>query len=107
MIKHFSIILVLSFTVAPVFAQEHKEKLFNSDSVLDLKLSMSMDVKDTKGDSIYMAEKLYYKRPDGVFDSIKVGLRARGNFRLKECYFPPLWMKIEKSNAKGTLFEGK
>jgi hypothetical protein len=33
-------------------------------------------------------------------------LKGRGNFRLRECYFPPLWIKIKKSESKGILFEG-
>ncbi|MCJ7465747.1 MAG: hypothetical protein MUO53_03530, partial [Maribacter sp.] len=33
-------------------------------------------------------------------------IRARGNFRRKNCYFAPIKMKIDKNVSKGTLFEG-
>jgi hypothetical protein len=41
-----------------------------------------------------------------VYDSISVKLRARGNFRRRYCYFVPLKLKLKKSKASGTLFEG-
>ncbi|MFS4446316.1 hypothetical protein [Maribacter sp. 2307UL18-2] len=43
---------------------------------------------------------------EGVWDSIPVELRARGNFRRTNCYFPPIKLKIKSSDSKGTLFEG-
>jgi hypothetical protein len=42
----------------------------------------------------------------GTWKKIDVRLRARGNFRRNECYFPPIKMKIKKAARKGTLFEG-
>ena len=33
-------------------------------------------------------------------------LRARGNFRRSQCYFPPVKMKIKKNDYEGTLFDG-
>ena len=35
-----------------------------------------------------------------------IKLRVRGNYRLKNCYFPPLKLKIKKGVSKNTLFEG-
>ena len=35
-----------------------------------------------------------------------MSLRVRGNFRLKNCYFPPLKIKLKKSLSKNTIFEG-
>jgi hypothetical protein len=37
---------------------------------------------------------------------MKVEVRARGEFRRKECYYPPLRLKMKKKDSKGTLFEG-
>ena len=39
-----------------------------------------------------------------VFNKCK--LRARGNFRRNECYFPPIKMKIKKDQYKETIFDG-
>ena len=40
------------------------------------------------------------------WNDLEVSLRARGNFRRSKCYFPPIKMKIKKSRAEGSLFEG-
>ena len=43
---------------------------------------------------------------EGKWSSIDVNLRARGNFRRNECYFPPIKMKIKKDQYKETIFDG-
>ena len=43
---------------------------------------------------------------EGKWSSIEVNLRARGNFRRNECYFPPIKMKIKKDQYSGTIFDG-
>jgi hypothetical protein len=40
------------------------------------------------------------------WSSIELRIRARGNFRRSECYFPPIKMKIKKDQYKETLFDG-
>ena len=64
------------------------------------------EVRKSKADSTWLSHKLYYRNTLGKKDSIKVDLKSRGNFRLNECYLPPLWIKIPKKRAAGTLFQG-
>jgi hypothetical protein len=64
------------------------------------------EVRKSKADSTWLSHKLYYRNNFGKKDSIKVDLKSRGNFRLNECYLPPLWIKIPKKRAAGTLFQG-
>jgi hypothetical protein len=88
-------------------AQNPVDSLFGSQTPLNIGLSISYrDIRQSKKDSTYIDHILYYQNTFGKPDSIKVSLKGRGNFRLKECYFPPLWIKIKKSESKGTLFEG-
>jgi hypothetical protein len=106
MMKNFFIIIVL-LSVCAVTNAQNDDALFNSRMPLDMAFSMSIKkVAGTKGDSEYIAHKLYYTNASSIQDSIDAGLKARGNFRLQNCFFPPLWMKIDKKDAKGTLFEG-
>lgn len=80
--------------------------LFSQEKPLDIKLRFSVkDVKAIKVDTVYTASVLHFKTGDS-WDSIKVDIRARGNFRRANCYFPPLRVKIKKDDAKGTVFEG-
>ena len=81
--------------------------LFSSNTPINIKLSISLkEVKKETNDSTYMDGSLQYENESGVWDSIKVEIRTRGDFRLKKCFFSPLRVKIKKSVAKGTLFEG-
>jgi len=90
-----------------LFGQAATDPLFNSQKPLNIAFKISIDkIRNSKRDSIYISHKLYYGNDTGRFDSIDVDIKSRGNFRLKECYFPPLWIKIKRDNAKGTVFEG-
>jgi hypothetical protein len=105
--KNIFVIVVFAFVVPHAFAQMETDSLFSSQNPLDIRLSMSIkQVQKSKEDTIYISHKLYYRNSSGIYDSMQVGLKGRGNFRLKQCYFPPLWIKIDKKRAKGTLFEG-
>jgi hypothetical protein len=82
--------------------------LFQDESPLQIRLSIGVkDIKGIKSDTVYTSDVMYYKKAaDAAWDSLKINIRARGEFRRKECYYPPLRIKIKKSQAKGTLFEG-
>jgi len=82
-------------------------KLFMSDELLPLKLSFSnKNIKKNTNDSTYIKTDLSYLTEKGTWDMLEVELRTRGKFRLENCYFPPVKIKIKKSASKGTLFEG-
>src|SRR5438045_3565206 len=106
MMKNIFIIIALSLICTIAVAQSD-DLLFSDRTPLNIGFSMSIKkVAGSKGDSECIAHKLYYANTNGTKDTIDAGLKARGNFRLQNCFFPPLWMKIDKKNAKGTLFEG-
>jgi hypothetical protein len=93
--------------IATATAQKAKDPLFDNQQPLDIGLHIDIrTVAKTKKDSVYLPHRLYYKTTGTTYDSIKVKLKSRGNFRLSECYFPPLWVKMEGKNTKGSCFEG-
>ncbi len=82
-------------------------KLFRSQEILPLKLSYShKNIKEKTKDSTFIQTELSYSEELGVWKTIPVELKTRGNYRLKNCYFPPVKMKMSKNDAKGTLFKG-
>jgi len=82
-------------------------KLFRSQEKLPIKLSYSnKDLKRNTNDSTYIKSELSYELEDGSWKTLEVDLRARGNYRRKNCYFSPLKIKIKKPVTKGTLFKG-
>lgn len=81
--------------------------LFHENKALSLDFTISLrDVRKNLVDSVYFPASLRYQTAEGRWDSLPVGVRARGNFRRENCYYPPLRIKIKKSDAANTIFAG-
>ncbi len=82
-------------------------KLFAAETILPVVMSYSnKDLKKLTNDSTYISIDLSYAETVDSIRTLPVKVRARGNFRRKNCYFSPVKLKIKKENAKGTLFKG-
>ena len=105
--KYYKIIIILFFIPGILFSQKNDvTKLFVDEAPIDIRLSIAIkEVKAITNDTVYTPYMMHYKNGN-VWDSIKIEVRARGNFRRKECYYPPLRVKIKKEDAKGTVFAG-
>jgi hypothetical protein len=96
---------VFIFIAAGVFAQV--DPLFGTKEPLDIALAISInEIKNSKDDTAYIGHKLYFRNSSPGYDSISVDVKGRGHSRMEICFFPPLWIKIDKKDAAGTLFEG-
>jgi len=106
--KHIlATLLCCAFASSGKSQQKEISNIFQDTQPLSLQLSFSMrEIKKNLNDTVYYPSFLNYKNDQGVWDSLYVGIRARGNFRRKNCYFPPLRLKMKKSHVAGTLFEG-
>ena len=105
--KQVNLILILLISVFS-FAQntDGYTLLFKDEEPLKIKLKYSNKEMNKKtNDSTFIETQLSYEQ-DGVWKDIDVRLRARGNFRRNTCYWPPVRVKIKKSAAKETIFEG-
>jgi len=105
--KYLRLLVIIFFTPVILFGQKQDvAKLFLDETPLEIKLSIAVkDVKAITTDTVYTPYMMYYKKGND-WDSIKIEVRARGNFRRKECYYPPLRVKMKKDDVKGTIFEG-
>ncbi|MBT8274419.1 MAG: hypothetical protein KJO77_11480 [Bacteroidia bacterium] len=75
--------------------------------MLPVKLSYSIkNLKKNTNDSVYIPSTFSYRLPDSSWTTMDIQLRKRGNYRLKNCYFPPIKVKFKKSIVKNTHFEG-
>lgn len=82
-------------------------KLFESDEILSLRMRYSNKrIRNDTNDSTYIKTVLSYRSQDDLWHPMDVRLRARGKFRLENCYYSPLKLRIDKSVSRGTLFEG-
>ena len=105
--KQLNLLLFL-FLSALLNAQDDSNlsALFQNEEPLKIKLNYSNKVMNKKtNDSTFIETQMSYEEA-GTWKKIDVRLRARGNFRRNECYFPPIKMKIKKAARKGTLFDG-
>jgi hypothetical protein len=81
--------------------------LFQDEKPLPIRFSYSMkQVAKNTNDTVYFSSMLYYKNGKETWDSLKMSLRARGNFRRKNCFFAPLRIKLKKGDTKSTIFAG-
>ncbi len=97
---------LLSQAAEDSVAKKETTLLFREQGILPIRLRFSnKEMKKETNDSTYIFTKLLFK-DQGKWDSLDVRIRARGNYRRSHCYFPPLKVKIKKSDAKGTVFKG-
>ena len=83
--------------------EDDVSKLFRTEEILDIRLGFSFkDVKKSDKETSVSQEWLYYKDNSGEWDSLKVELFARGNFRKDHCFFTPLKIKIDKKRELTT-----
>ncbi|WP_099573495.1 hypothetical protein [Maribacter sp. 4U21] len=97
------IFLFLTWSIA---AKVQQSELFKSKSIFPLKLEYSNKQikKHTDKENAVYTDIIY--GINGTWDTIPVSIRARGNFRRANCYFPPLKIYLKKSLVQGSLFQG-
>jgi len=82
------------------------DNLFSNQNPLKIKLNYSNKELNLKtNDSTFIQTQLVYFDKDKEKE-IKVSIRARGNFRRRNCFFTPIKMKIKKSASTETIFNG-
>ncbi len=103
-------ILFINISIAQEFKNDLVEvpsALFINNEVMHISLKYSnKDIKKETNDSTFITTFLKFKDEEQNWDSLEVRLRKRGNFRLKNCYFVPIKVKIKKKEGNNTLFEG-
>lgn len=99
------LILLLLFRIESIAFQN--SPLFSTEKPLEMELVTSLsELRQSESDTTFFSAKMRYKNDEGLWDSLEVELRARGNTRRSMCYFPPLRVKIKKKKSKNSLFSG-
>src|SRR5689334_23917570 len=98
------LVFILAIISSPAFSQD--VVLFKSTEPISLRATGSTkSIKKNSNDSTWVAGKFEYKQGE-TWITVPVSARVRGNFRLKNCYFPPLKLKFKKQQAASTPFAG-
>ena len=89
----------ISQNVNPTENLLEEKRLFEQIDLLPVKLKYSRKVlKKETNDSTFMDSDIVYKMKNGVWKTLSLKIRARGNFRRNKCYFTPLKLKIKKKH---------
>ena len=100
--KYTLIVLILLFNRS--LAQD--VPLFQSQEPVNLQITGSVkSIKKNSNDSTFVAGKFLYQK-DKEWVTVPAEARVRGNFRLNNCYFPPLKLKFNKKDVASTVFSG-
>jgi hypothetical protein len=104
--KLFPLIVLLSFFLGQTGFGFQTSALFQTDDPLPIKMAFSIkDLRKNTNDTTYMDSFLMIESSPGKWDSIPLEMRTRGNFRLTNCYYPPIRFKFKNKKINGTIFE--
>lgn len=101
-------IIIFAFIVTSVSAETNgkPDPLFQNDGILPVTITAPFRtlVRERPKDE-YLPGVFEYMEPDGTAVRLDLKIRTRGNFRHKNCKYPPLTLNLKKSQARGTLFD--
>ena len=105
--KSILLSVLFVFTAWSGGVSQELEKLFDSESPISMKMSFSIkEIKSKTNDSTYMDSEISVQTSSGTWQTFPFEIRTRGNFRLENCFYPPMRIKLKKDEAKGTIFQG-
>ncbi|MBL7857574.1 MAG: hypothetical protein JNM57_07785 [Cyclobacteriaceae bacterium] len=103
--KSYGLLIILVIICINSLAQD--VPLFQAKEPVNLRVTGSIkSIKKKSNDSTLVTGKFEYDNGHDEWIAVPVQARVRGNFRLQNCFFPPLKLKFNKKNVAATLFEG-
>jgi hypothetical protein len=104
--NRFWMLLIATLQWANSLAQ-NDVPLFDSKEPVNVRISGSIkSIKKKTNDSTLVTGKLMYEDSTGQWVPVLGEARVRGNFRLENCFFPPLKIKFNKKSISSTIFAG-
>ena len=99
-------IILLCVLATPAVQAESVDPLFLDQATLSVEITapLSTLVRD-RLEIEYLPGVFSYEEPDGTRVELDVQIRTRGNFRHRNCDFPPVTLNFRKSQVEGTLFD--
>ena len=79
--------------------------LFQSNQPFSLRITGSVNSIKKNSDISTLLTKVFVST-DTQWITVPAQARVRGNFRLKNCYFPPLKLKFNNKDVEPTIFSG-
>ena len=100
-------LLAAGFLCVPVAAQE-LAPLFRTQEALKVTISGPLTTLISERDKDnYLRAQFSFTDTDGSQKTFDLRMRTRGNFRHRECDYPPILLNFKKGETRGTLFDGQ
>ena len=82
--------------------------LFQNQEALPVTISgpLTTLVRERDKDN-YLRGQFSFTDTDGAQKTLELRMRTRGNFRHRECDYPPIYLNFKKSETRGTLLDGQ
>lgn len=98
--------LLYVMNVGIAAAAESGDPLFQELTTIEATLSAPLNtLVRLRPQDTYVRGEITFRQPDGSESTFKVEVRTRGNFRHKNCDFPPFLLKFRKKKVKDTLLD--
>ena len=107
--KPLYLFILLILSTCSVYSQKPK-KLFRSDSVLELTLTMPYkEVVLKRQEETEHNARISYKADDGTAFNHMIKVKVRGKTRANKqiCTFPPLQLRFNKNEVENSVFKGQ
>lgn len=100
-----TLILIICFgSSSRVFSQG---ALFDSKEPIPIELKFSIkQLRAETDDSTFIDSQMIFESAPGQKDTLDIEIRTRGNFRLNNCFYPPMRVKMKKKDVENTVFQG-
>jgi len=100
------ILAVMGLVTMPAANADSADPLFKDESTLNVVITapLSTLVRERPEDE-ELPGTFSYRDADGAAVELEVLLSARGNFRHRNCDFPPITLNFRRSQVAGTLFD--
>ena len=101
-----SILLVLLTGMASAEKGEPPDPLFQGTQTLDVTISAPLTtLVQERPEEDYLPGTFRFTDGDGIDVALDLKIRTRGNFRRRECDYPPLLLNFDKDQTRDTLFD--
>lgn len=100
------IIVMLGGLITPPAAAGTADPLFRSQDTLSVEITAPLStLLRTRSETEYLPGVFSYREADGAKVDLKIRIRTRGNFRNRNCDFPPVTLNFSRTQVAGTLLD--
>lgn len=101
-----TILVLLGVSILPAAQGHSVDPLFRDQAAIQVELTAPLSTLVRERSETEDLPGLFsYREADGTRKDLDIKVRARGNFRHRNCDFPPVTLNFRRSQVAGTLFD--